>query len=31
MGTPKIPLGGLRGGACILGQRRRLQQNKINH
>jgi putative methanogenesis marker protein 14 len=31
MGTPKIPLGGLRGGACILGQRKKLQQSKINH
>ncbi len=30
MGTPKIPLGGLRGGACILGKRKKLQRDK-NH
>ncbi len=30
MGTPKIPLGGLRGGACILGRRRKMQQSKSN-
>lgn len=28
IGTPKVPLGGLRGGACILGKRKKLQQNK---
>ena len=28
MGTPKVPLGGLRGGACILGKRKRLQADK---
>lgn len=29
MGTPKVPLGGLRGGTCILGKRKKLQQNKL--
>jgi putative methanogenesis marker protein 14 len=28
IGTPKIPLGGRRGGPCILGQRRKLQREK---
>lgn len=28
MGTPKVPLGGLRGGPCILGKRKKLQQDK---
>jgi len=28
IGTPKVPLGGLRGGPCILGKRKRLQQDK---
>lgn len=31
MGTPKVPLGGLRGGACILGKRKKLQQNKLGN
>lgn len=28
MGTPKVPLGGLRGEACILGARKKLQRDK---
>lgn len=28
MGTPKVPLGGKRGGGCILGKRKRIQADK---
>lgn len=28
MGTPKIPIGGIQGGSCILGHRRKLQKRK---
>lgn len=28
MGTPKVPLGGLRDGPCILGKRKKLQKDK---
>jgi hypothetical protein len=28
MGTPLIPIGGKQGGACILGQRRKMQKQK---
>ncbi|AEG19056.1 methanogenesis marker 14 protein [Methanobacterium paludis] len=28
MGTPNVPIGGRQGGACILGQRRKLQNQK---
>lgn len=28
MGTPKVPLGGIRGGGCILAQRKKMQKGK---
>ena len=29
MGTPHVPIGGRQGGACILGQRRKLQESEV--